>query len=652
MHTSNSQTDLRVLFPHGFALARRALPALLAAALAISGCSGWLTRPFDSATSSDPVATASAASESDPAPSKAGDNSAAPAVQKDEKLVRALSSESAATGQAKLDAIKSWQRDGKGGLPGEISQLADDPNPRVRAAYVEAAAQRRVPEAEKLAIASLQDHDLQVRLAAIAALGTLGGEQSSKTLVPLLDASGELVRAAAARALIQLGDERAAVRAQKDRSWRVRLVAAETLATRPDATGVHLARQLIDDPSAEVQKVVVRGVAKWPLPLAGPILLSAMASNARVTRQEGAAQLAAQWSPAAEFPVDGNPGQRAKVLGRLHNAFRGQFPEDPTALAADPRRSLPTDPVRTEEIAEVERCIAELRSAASIRAKEQAVRQLTTFGPHLVEVLEQVAARSPLPLPEAVYQEALAQCASDFAALAGLRSRDLTTRRSAADELLAARDRQALGALALGRLTELVKDEPDPVVWRIAFNVVAEDSSEPSARLAYAGIRHAMPEVRRMACLYLTAHPSPKHAPALIPSLGDTHPEVVRQAIRALGAGGELVDSQPLRQLLGAREESLRVEAATALARLGDPAGPPALERLAHSRDVTIRRQAAAAMGQVPDPAYKATLSGLLNDQYSVRLAALESLSKISPSDSAASDAQETQATSTPLSER
>jgi HEAT repeat protein len=73
----------------------------------------------------------------------------------------------------------------------------------------------------------------------------------------------------------------------------------------------------------------------------------------------------------------------------------------------------------------------------------------------------------------------------------------------------------------------------------------------------------------------------------------------------------------------------MRVEAALALARLGDSAGPPALERLAHSTNPVVRRQAAAAMGQVPSPEYRATLIRLLDDQYSIRLAALESLSKV-----------------------
>ncbi len=41
------------------------------------------------------------------------------------------------------------------------------------------------------------------------------------------------------------------------------------------------------------------------------------------------------------------------------------------------------------------------------------------------------------------------------------------------------------------------------------------------------------------------------------------------------------------------------------------------------------RRQVAVAMGDVPDPTFAATLVRLLDDQYSIRLAALESLPKV-----------------------
>jgi HEAT repeat protein len=419
-------------------------------------------------------------------------------------------------------------------------------------------------------------------------------------------------------------------------------VAAEALASRPSAAGAQMAKTLLGDHSAAVQVAVVGSVTQWPLAQGGPILVAALRSNARVTRQAAAETMTARWPPAASFPIDGNPKERASAADRLESALRDQFPPDSNKLVAEPEPASLRSAATAEEVAEAERSIEDLASAAPAREKEEAARRLAAQGPRLVEVLELVTARSASPLPETVYRGVLPQCAPEFAALARFRSDDLAARRSAADELAAIGQRQPLGRLALERLRVMVEVESDPVVWRAVFSTIANDASEPSARLAYAASQHPAPEVRRMACTHLVAHPGPKHAPVLLRALNDSHSEVVRQAVRALGMGGGLEDCQTLKRMLGSADESLRVEVAMALARLGDESGPPALERLAHSNDPIIRRQTAAAMGQVPSPVYKASLIGLLDDQYSIRVAALESLSKIgSPEDSASDPAQQ-----------
>jgi HEAT repeat protein len=576
--------------------------------LAVAGCSRW--------------------------PLLSSPESLARAPEGSEQSVRGSPTAAGATPQAKIEALVAWQRGSQEAPPADFSQLARDPNPRVRTAAVEAAAERRPPEAEKLVTSALDDQDLQVRLAAITALGTLGGRQAAATLETLLKDRGELIRAAAVRALTRQGDEQVLARAQKDPSWRVRLVVAEALAGHPDAEGGRLARELINDPSAAVQGAVVRSVGQWPLVRGGPILLAALSSSARTTRSAAAEQLAAAWPAAAEFPVDGSPSQRAHVLAGLETAFRSQFPGVPATLADAAQGVRPARAVSAEEAAGAKRLIQELdASAVSTRAKEETVRRLAAFGPGLVDVLEHLTARSRSPLPEAVYHDVLPQCAPEFTALDQLGSADVSVRRRAAEDLVALGRRQALGPLALSRLAAVAEKEADSVVWRSVLSAIDRDAGEPSIRLACTAASHPTPEVRRMACEYLANHPGAKHASILLPALNDPHREVVRAAVRALGAGGGLEDRQPLKRLLGSADESLRVEVATALARLGDPAGPAALERLAYSTDPVVRRQAAAAMGQVPDPAYKATLVRLLDDQYSVRLAAVDSLSKVAPRD-------------------
>ena len=92
-------------------------------------------------------------------------------------------------------------------------------------------------------------------------------------------------------------------------------------------------------------------------------------------------------------------------------------------------------------------------------------------------------------------------------------------------------------------------------------------------RVAYAGVSHPAPEVRRRACLHLAAHPDPRHAVVLLPALNDSSPSVAAAAVTALGMTGRLDDTAPLRRLMTQPDLWLRLEVATALLRLHDPAG-------------------------------------------------------------------------------
>lgn len=508
----------------------------------------------------------------------------------------------------------------------------------VRAATVEAAAARRTTDSEKLAASALRDPNLQVRLAGVAALGTLGGEQAVARLLPLLDDPGEVIRAAAVRALARQGDEAVLVRAGKDRSWLVRLAAAEALASHPDDAGTQLARQLLDDRSAAVQVAVVRCAGQWPVSRAKPILLAALASNARSTREAAAEQLAAVWPAAAEFPVDGSPAERARARARLQELYSGQAAaESGTADTAEEIREKPPESRPTaEQVADVRREIGEMQApGASTKTREESLRRLAGYGPSLVGILEALTPENSAPLPEEIYREVLPKCVPEFAAISQLQSPEVAARRRAAEELASREHGASLGPLARSRLAAVVERESDSLVWRSVLGVIADDASEPSIRLACTAASHPSPEVRRLACEYLLHHPEARREPVLLAALQDPHREVVLAAVRALGARSTVDDPEPLRRLLGTPDESMRVEAASALARLGDPAGPAALERLASSRDPTIRRQVAVAMGQVPSPEYRATLIRLLDDRYSIRLAALASLSKVAGKDSA-----------------
>lgn len=531
---------------------------------------------------------------------------------------------------ARIAALDAWIQTRQEPLPADALRLASDPNSSVRAAAVRAIARRPPADAEPRIAAALADYDVEVRLAAVAALATIGGDASRARLERLKDDPGDLVRAAAVGALGRLGADDVVFDALTDKSWRVRKEVAAALARRPSRRAASAAADLLDDPSAEVQLQVIESISGWPLRLGGPVLLEAMGKTCRATRKTAADRLAAQWPAAAEFPCDAPAHGRAPVLDVLRDRFRREFGSvDADALARAAERK--GEPGVSRDRLDAARDLVRQLSDPSLppQARGEALARLRAFGPELAAALDELALREKQELPEAVWRDVLAAGDPAFAAIEQLRSPNVTARRRAAERLARLASKQPLERLAVARLAAVCAAEPDASVLQSVLVAVAGDPSEEACALACAAISHPSHEVRRAACEHLGAHPRPEHAEVLRPALDDSHPTVVVAAIRALAAGGRLDDPEMLRRFLRSPSESLVLEAAAALAQLGDASGTAALERSAASHDAAIRRQAAAAMGRIGDPSFAPALVRLLDDQQGIRVAALQSLPKV-----------------------
>jgi len=486
--------------------------------------------------------------------------------------------------------------------------------------------------AERLTAAALNGQDWQTRLAAIDALGNLGDAKSRATLRQLAVDRAEKIRIAAVSAMARLGEREAVFAAAEDDSWRVRLEVARALSGYPDRDGSDTARQLLDDPSAEVQRAVVAALERWPLREAGPIWIEALGKASYLPRVTAAEQLAAQWPAAAEFPVQGTPQQRAAAREELGRRFRQEFARQGDLESArstlDARPAAPVDP---RQLDHVERLVA-----------LQDVPGLIDYGPGLVEVLEHLVFDRHRVLPEVVYRDVLPRRETSFEVLDRLDSADPSQRRAAAGELAELAGRHPLRRLVARRLEQLLVagKEQDPLVWANALTAVRGDCDAPAIRLAYAAMGDPSPEVRRRACENLAACPDPRHATVLVPALRDSSRAVVVAALLALGAAGRIDDTAPVRQLLLSADEALRLETAIALVQLGDPAGEAELTRLADATDPKVRCHAAVAMGRYPQPSYAPTLIRMLDDRVAVCRAALESLPKVVGYDVSISDGQ------------
>lgn len=546
----------------------------------------------------------------------------------DPRFAQALGSPTAAV---RLEAVRLWAGARPQPLPVAVCDHRADSDPRVRAAVLRIVAQRGEAGAQAWFITALSDSDVQVRLAATAALGQTGDAEAVAQLAKLLNDTNEMQRAAAVAALAAAGSRTKVLGAIGDRSPVVRAAVADALVHYADRDGAAAAASLLDDSSTDVQRRLFAAISAWPLPQAGPLLLAALEKPGYLARRTAAAQLAARWPPAAEFPVEGPKQRRTEVAAALQNRFRQEFGfVDAGALAQTlaTDRNRPTVTLETlDRLHELIRDLADRNTPEPQRAA--ALAALAGFGPELTPALERLVLERKLILPEAVYREVLPKRDPSFADIEGLASGDLAQRRRAAESLAARGVQRPLTTLATLRLTMLLLKEPDEQVWRNAMAAVATEPSEAAIQLAYAAIGHPAPEVRRRACLHLAAHPDPLHAKVLLPALDDPNRSVAAAAVEALSRLGRLDDPEPLRRLMRGDSEPLRLAAAVALARLGDPQGRDAVQRMAYHADPIVRRQAAMVLGEMDDAANVATLVALLDDRPAVCRAALDSLTKV-----------------------
>ncbi len=524
----------------------------------------------------------------------------------------------------RIETLRAWAVGTRGLIPTEIVDLRSDEDPRVRAAALAALAARKHPAARDFLTAALHDVDLAVRLAAIRGLGRLDDAQARVVLSDLLKDRSELIRAEAVAAIAVRGSRAVVLGAAGDSSWRVRLKVAEALADCGDRDSAAAARRLLDDPSAEVERQVVRSLAAWPWNMAGPVLLDALGKDAVSVRKLAAEQLAVRWPAGGRFPFEAPPPRRAEALGELQTRYQREFADTKAKGSAslnlgEGRGAQPEQDVHeTQSDEQVEKLLA----AGDFKA-------LAEIGPMVVVALERLAIDRKLTLPEAAYRDVLPQHSAVFAALDRVHSEIVAQRRRAAEELAAAANKQPLGRLAAARLCDLASSETDAAVWLSILDALRDNGSEPAVRTARLALGQAAGEVRRRGCDYLSAHPDPAHEVFLVPLLSDSEQEVVVAAIRALGAAGQIQDIEALKKQFASAAEEVQLETAVALMHLHDKSGEEAIERLSYSGDIKTRARVAQALGDVGDSRLAGILVRLLDDpKATVSHAALASLPK------------------------
>jgi HEAT repeat protein len=537
----------------------------------------------------------------------------------DPRFTEAAQSPSAAV---RIEVLRAWAAGKHGRVPQIVVDMRSDDDPRVRAEALAMLAARRHPDATDYLCTALHDVNLSVRLAAIRGLGELDDETARAELTELLKDRAELIRAEAVGAIASHGSQLAVLAAARDPSWRVRLKVAVALAGYANADGAAAARRTLNDPSAEVERQVIRSVVSWPLETAVPVLLDALARDTVSVRKLAATQLATRWpgpSSGGAFPCDAPPASRAKALAELRARYQREFGTRATGFSGD----IAASSRKGGSTADIDCKVEQFVNSSDFAA-------LAAMGPDVVASLERLAIDRGLTLPERIYHDVLPRISPAFAALDHLPGGDLPQRRRAVDDFAAASRIHPAGRLATARLCSLMTTETDAVVWARALEAAENEGSEPAVRMARLALTQNSGEVRRRACEFLAALPDPAHESFLLPLLNDPEQTVVLAAIHALGAAGQISNIAALKNELASSAEEVQLAAAIALARLHDPAGGDAIRGLSYSRDIRIRGQLAQSLGDLGDERFISILVRLLDDsKATVSHAALASLPRV-----------------------
>jgi hypothetical protein len=278
------------------------------------------------------------------------------------------------------------------------------------------------------------------------------------------------------------------------------------------------------------------------------------------------------------------------------------------------------------DLSDIELLVKQFQTPGDRSARWIAQRKLEDQGPALVAALEELASQRRIEVDEALYRDVLAAIHPGIGHIEKLRAQEVAERRDAARQLAKEAALAPLPRLALARLDLIAASESDALVWSDVLTAARVSPAALCERLALAALAHGQAQVRRRGCEYLAERGDARQAPALLDLLNDTDPVVARAAVVALGKCGPHATRDPLYTLLTGSDVPLRVQAAATLARWQDERGRAALERLALDESAATRRLAVVAMGELADRAFLPQLVAALDDQPSIRLAALTAL--------------------------
>ena len=441
------------------------------------------------------------------------------------------------------------------------------------------------PLAERFLRDQQRDVDPRVRSEAVVSAGWI--PEASDLIDQARESASESLRAAAVVATL-IADPDADPRGFDDEAASVRQTVARL--TR-DPT--HLAK-LIVDPDREVQRAALRTARDRPE--SDGVLRAALVGGTLETRTAAAALLRKRGSPLAGYDPRAAADERAAAVSQLRN-------RQPIA-STRPARATSSEPNDEAVGFAIEALLANPNDAEAWAV----LRTMTVADLPMLERRLHAEPLGQIDWPE-LWDELLPTIRGDFAAAAGLESRDPQARVDAAWRLVAWSQTRSLSPLLIRRLAAVLRHEQNAAVWRAVVEATAHESGPAVDGLFADALRSRWDDVRIIACRYVARGGSPMLAPHLRPLLVDASEPVRLAAIEAAGRSGHPAliagdaDSPGLRSLRTDPSREIRDAATQALFRLGDADATADLLRQLHASDHTARLGAVRTLAERPDEA-------------------------------------------------
>lgn len=346
----------------------------------------------------------------------------------------------------------------------------------------------------------------------------------------------------------------------------------------------------------------------------------------------------AQWIPLTSRNLD--------TIGKLKNdnshlvrqaiLARSASPAEPIVERKPPVKPKPLPKQKlelsSEEVVTLLDQIDQAQHAKDAAARTKAREQLLLAPEKVLAAVEQVAQTLAQYKNDYLFDVLLPQCDPAFQRL------QEATQGSSQMTLIALRDLERrseqapLHELILWRLSQ-TPQRFNSLDWQTLMAMIKQDQRPATEALVRYALGHDDPLVRTRACEHVTQFPLPDVIHPLEDSLEHESPEVRCAAIHALSKLDGANQRETFVAMLLDREVDVQLAAAQSLDAANDPRGVQHIYRMTYSSSRETRFKATHAIADRQNLVDLPELIRLLDDETSIRKAAIEGLSSLVPAE-------------------